>query len=489
MRPAGAKQAAEKLDNLAETGEKHTSGPKGRVDCVAFTPGMNPRPTSKQGFSAACKAPFLLLALSARFVWVETQTYQSCPVTKCFQDASLAMRRVVSGFVVCGAVLGASTVYLHAQQPLSLVDADQRGAEIFQQSGSTGMVLVVVRDREVMIKGYGETAPRNGVKPDANSLIRLCSISKIFAGELLTELANEGKVRLSDPLQRYAPSKRVVPKGVGGADITLEELATHTSGLPREVSSYPANTPHFTFPDESFRWRWLPRQRLLYRPGSAAVYSNIGFDLLGDALASATHKSYAQLLSERILRPLGLWDTTLVPSKGQCARLLIGSGDEGPCTETLASGASGGLYSTATDMARVLESLLRIPGSGVPASPEIAVSLKPAQLKSVQGLSHAGDPTGIGWGWVQIGEGSSTLLEKTGGGAGFETYIAVSPGQKTGIFVAATDGMGDSHFDLFHAVNDLLADLANVPPIPARVRAARTVKRRAPHRQRKVSVK
>ena len=395
------------------------------------------------------------------------------------------MRRFVTGIVV----LGALTSYLHAQQPLSLADADQRGAEIFQQSGSTGMVMVVVRNRDVTIKGYGETAPGNGVRPDANSLVRLCSVSKIFAGELLTELANEGKVRLSDPLQRYAPAKRIVPKGVGGAQITLEELATHTSGLPREVSSYPANTPHFTFPDESFRWRWLPKQRLLYRPGTAAVYSNIGFDLLGDALAAAAHRSYAQLLSERIVRPLGLWDTTLTPSKGQCARLLVGTGDEGLCTETLASGASGGLYSTSTDMVRVLQSLLRVPGSAVPASPEIAVSLKPAQLKSVQGLSHAGDPTGIGAGWVQIGEGSSVLLEKTGGGAGFETYIALSPGRKTGIFVAATDGKGDSHFDFFHEVNNLLADLANVPRIPPRVRTVRTAKKKALHRRPKIAAK
>lgn len=403
---------------------------------------------------------------------------KSCPVTR-------LLWRYAAGIVV----FGAFAVRLDAQQPLSLADADQRGSEIFQQSGSTGMVLVVVRNRDVTIKGYGETAPGNGVRPDANSLVRLCSVSKIFAGELLTELANEGKVRLSDPLQRYAPPKRIVPKGAGGAQITLEELATHTSGLPREVSSYPANTPHFTFPDESFRWRWLPNQRLLYRPGTAAVYSNVGFDLLGDALASATHRPYAQLLSERIVRPLGLWDTTLVPNKGQCARLLVGTGDEGPCTETLASGASGGLYSTSTDMARVLQSLLRVPGTTVPASQAIAVALKPAQLRSVQGLSHAGDPTGIGAGWVQIGEGSSALLEKTGGGAGYETYIALNLQQKTGVFVAATDGNGSPHFDLFHEVNNLLADLANVPPVPPRVRTVHATKNRQRRTQPKLSAR
>ena len=448
--------------------ESLPQGLKAALILLRLLPGMNPRPTLEPTLQQAMKM---------------------CPVTRLLPNVSVVMRRFVAGIVVAGALFCAPARHLEAQQPLSLVEADRRGSEIFQQSGSTGMVLVVVRNREVTIKGYGETAPGNGVRPDSNSVVRLCSISKIFAGELLTELANEGKVRLSDPLQRFAPPKRIVPKGVGGAQITLEELATHTSGLPREVSSYPANTAHFTFPDESFRWRWLPNQRLLYRPGTAAVYSNIGFDLLGDALAEATHKSYAQLLSERIVHPLGLWDTTLMPSKGQCARLLAGTGDEGQCTETLASGASAGLYSTSTDMARVLQSLLRVSGPSVPPGPEIAVSLKPAQLKSVQGLSHAGDPTGIGPGWVQIGEGSSALLEKTGGGAGFETYIALSPGTKTGIFVAATDGKGDSHFDLFHEVNDLLADLANVPPVPPRVRSARTVKKKTPRRQRKIAAK
>lgn len=396
-------------------------------------------------------------------------------------------RRLAKSVVLLGILLLAAAACVQAQQPLSLADADLRGSAIFQQSAATGMVLVVVRNHEVMIKGYGETSPGSGVQPDANSLIRLCSISKVFTGELLLELANEGKVNLADPLQRYAPPHRIVPQGADGSVITLEELATHTGGLPREVSSYPRKTPHFTFPDQSFRWDWLPRQNLLYPPGTAAVYSNIGFDLLGDALASATHRSYARLLSERIVRPLGLWDTTLAPSKEQCARLLQGTGDEGLCTDTQPSGASGGLYSTSTDMARLLQSLLRIPGAGVPASPAIAAYLKPEQLKSVQGLSHAGDPTGIGLAWIQLGDpGSpSMLMEKTGGGAGFETYIALSPKQQTGVFLAITDGKGHQQIDFYHEANNLLAALANVPPLPPRVHPVRRVRRKPsrPHRK------
>lgn len=371
-------------------------------------------------------------------------------------------------------------------QPLSLADAELRGATIFEQSAVTGMVLVVVRNQEVMMTSYGETFPGSGVRPDSNSLIRLCSISKVFAGELLMELTNEGKVQLNDPLQRFAPPKRIVPKGADGTPITLQDLAMHTSGLPREVGPYPAKAPHFTFPDQTFRWRWLTKQRLMTLPGTAALYSNVGFDLLGDALAAAANKPYAQLLEERIVRPLGLHDTTLTPTRDQCAQLLRGTEDEGPCTDTRASGASG----TSADMARVLQYLLHVSGAGAQAGPAINVYLKPAQLKSVQGLSHAGDPTGIGLAWIQLGDpdGPSTLIEKTGGGAGFETYIALSLKRQAGIFVAVTEGKGRRQMNLHYEANNLLAALANVPPLPPKVRQVRAVRKRRVNRPASAAV-
>jgi len=398
--------------------------------------------------------------------------------------AALGLRRLAATLIL-PVVLFVLPIAVRAQQALSLADADQRGANFFTQSAVTGMVLVVVRNHEVMIGGYGETFPGSGTKPDANSLLRLCSISKVFTGDLLIGLSAEGKVGLSDPLQHYAPRGKLVPVGPGGQPMMLRDLATHTSGLAREVGTYSAKTPHFTFPDQAYRWTWLPRQMLTRAPGTAALYSNAGFDLLGDALASAAGKPYAQLLNERIARPLGLRDTTLTPSKDECARLLRGSGDEGPCTDTQASGASGGVYSTGADMARVLAYLLHIPG--VPAQPAaaLAVYLRPDQLRSMQGLSHAGDPTGIGLGWIQLGDPNSpsALMEKTGGGAGFSTYIALSPKQQTGIFLAVTEGKGDAQVDFYQEANNLLAALANVPPVPPKAHVARTARKRHPRRK------
>ena len=291
-----------------------------------------------------------------------------------------------------------------AQQPLSLVEADQRGQFIYQQSAVTGMVLVVVRGNESMIKTYGETAPASNRNPDAHSEVRLCSVSKILTTDLLARLVANGTVKLDDPLQLYAPRRKGVPTFALAQPIRLRNLATHTAGLPREVSSYPRNTPHFTFPDYQFRWTWLQTQKPKTAPGTAALYSNIGFDLLGDALASSTHQSYAQLLHDSLLQPLNMWDTTLVPSADQCARLLVGSRDEGPCTDTQPSGPSGGVYSTPADMLKLLQYLLHVPGSPTQPAGALDIYLKPDQLKSVEGLNHAGDATGIGLGWIQLGD-------------------------------------------------------------------------------------
>ncbi len=114
---------------------------------------------------------------------------------------------------------------------------DALGNDLFVQSGPTGMVLVVVRGDQVVFRGYGETAPGSHVVPTEDSVVRLCSLTKIFTTDVLTKLVADKTVRLDDPLQRFAPAHTIVPKRE--RPITLLDLATHTSGLPRELGQAP----------------------------------------------------------------------------------------------------------------------------------------------------------------------------------------------------------------------------------------------------------
>lgn len=377
-----------------------------------------------------------------------------------------------------------------AQTPSStplpdLQSAGSLGADLFQSSGATGMVMVVVRDQQVFFRGYGETAPDSHQLPTDDSLLRLCSLTKIFTTDLLVKLVDDKTVSLKDPLQRFAPPHAVVPKRI--QPMTLEDLATHTSGLPRELGNAPRGTPHFTYPDYKTRWRWLQNQHLRSTPGTAALYSNIGYDLLGDALQSAAHQPYATLLSERTLKPLRMYQTTYFPSTAQCARLLVSSRDEGPCTTTENTAGSSGLYSTAADMTIWLKYLLGTGGPAIPAQSPAAQAeyLEPANLTSEKGLDHAGKPDGIGLGWLQLlpSTDPSRIIQKTGGGAGFTTYIAINQTRHIAIFVAATEGSGDRRVNLFEAANNIMLNLAGLPPIPPEL--AKPVLK---HKRRKTSV-
>lgn len=349
---------------------------------------------------------------------------------------------------------------------VSLESASQLGQQLYEHSGATGMVFVVVHGDKVFIEGYGETAPRSHERPNANSLVRLCSITKVFTTDLFAKLALEHTVALNDPLQKYAPAGFTVPSH-RQQPITLLDLATHTAGLYREVGYPPDGTPHFTYPDYAMRWNWLVRQPLRSTPGTAAAYSNVGFDLLSDALASASHKPYANLLHERTLAPLRMWHTTYYPNPAQCESLLVSAQPQGPCTATANTAGSGGLYSTAGDMAHWLKYLLGSGGPGYPVQPAAAQQsyIDPADLVRASGLNYAGNPSGIGLGWLHLlsPDDPSHLVEKDGGGAGYLTYIALHPASHTGLFVAMTIGRNGYHANLFKGSNEILYKLTGAP--------------------------
>ena len=375
-------------------------------------------------------------------------------------------------FLTCllSSVLALAALVAHAQAP-PLQSADALGQDLYVRSGSTGLVLIVVRGNEVFFRGYGETAIGSGQAPGPDSLLRLCSLSKIFATDLFLKLAADKLVRLDTPLQRFAPANVLVPTRDGHV-VTLGDLATHTSGLPREVQPSPANVPHFTFPDHNQRWSWLPKQHLLSIPGTVALYSNAGFDLLGDALQAAAHTPYPTLIAERTTTPLGMHETGYDPNLSQCSRLLRGAHAEGPCTSTDATAASSGLYSTPRDLVQWLKYLLGTGIPQIPAQPSMAQAtyIQPASLLRIQGLDHAGEASGIGLGWVHTLAPAepipNEIIEKTGGGAGFLTYIALNQPQHIGIFIAATDGRLEGHLNLFRAANDMLLTLAGLPQLP-----------------------
>lgn len=367
------------------------------------------------------------------------------------------MRSVFLALLLALATVAAARA---ADDPVLAEATDLTGPVMFLDSGAPGMVLVVVRGDATLIRGYGETEKGNKHTPDGASLLRLNSITKVFTTEVLASLVADGKLALTDPLQRFAGAAKV-PE-FGARPITLLDLATHSAALPREMGDAPEGANPRAWPTREDRWRWLPDVRLPWAPGTIAAYSNVGFDLLADAIETAGGQPYPDLLRSRVTAPLGMTDTGFAPTAEQCARLMIGSGLGGAasCVDTHATDGSGGLYSTGNDMARWLRHNLD-DADGVLALSH-AVYRPRQSMPAAIGFDEAAPMAGLGLGWVAVAAQGvqPMLLVKSGGGAGFMSYIAFAPGRDAGVFLAVNRVDLPMFVALADAANRLIAGLA-----------------------------
>jgi D-alanyl-D-alanine-carboxypeptidase/D-alanyl-D-alanine-endopeptidase len=356
---------------------------------------------------------------------------------------------------------------------LALRDAAaMTGTAMFLNSGAPGLVIAVVRGKDSFVEGFGETAPGSKVEPDGQSIIRLGSISKVFATDLLAAMVAERRVNLSDSLARYAP-QGAAPKAFDKQVFTLLDLATHSAGLPRELPDpavqSDAGKPFAAF-KRDYYWKWISENAPAYAPSTTAMYSNYGFGLLGDALAKAGGKPYADLLTEKVIAPLALKDTTLHLSDRQKPRLMTGldpfnkPDPNAEAPDVMA--ASAGVYSTADDMVRWMRWHL----DGDDGS-KAALILSHAMWRPHDGLKRAvgvevTTSVGMGLGWVvtPAKDGVPLLLGKSGGIGGFMTYVVLSPNRKLGIFVAASRVNFAMFEGLRSGVRDLAAELAPAGP-------------------------
>jgi serine-type D-Ala-D-Ala carboxypeptidase/endopeptidase len=177
---------------------------------------------------------------------------------------------------------------------------------LFLQTHVPALVIGVVRDGRSAVLGFGEISDGSNKTPDRHTILRVGSLTKAFTALVLASLVADGTVKFTDRLQERIGWDVTIPAR-GGHQITLIELATHSSGLPREVERAPgpSDDPFSTLTPEAYR-KGLTSDPLVFAPGTAALYSNFGFDILAAALAQAAGKPYDAVLKERVLDPPGL---------------------------------------------------------------------------------------------------------------------------------------------------------------------------------------
>jgi CubicO group peptidase (beta-lactamase class C family) len=274
---------------------------------------------------------------------------------------------------------------------------DKLATYVSARPGSAVTVAVVQRGR-IWIRGYGQLP--NGQRPDGATIYQIGSVTKVFTGIALADLERTRLVMETETIAAWL--------GTGEYDrgnslaapaaslITLRQLATHTSGLPRLPAGFLASAdPHQPYADttvEQLRSAVLTAT-LDSSPGTSYSYSNFGAAILGQVLADRSSQSYESLITERILTPLALTDTSFTLSDDQRLRLAPPqqmNGDPGDEWAMAAYAPAGGLYATAADMARFLNANLT-------ASP--TDDGLPATLAQAQTPLYSSWGTTVAYGW------------------------------------------------------------------------------------------
>jgi serine-type D-Ala-D-Ala carboxypeptidase/endopeptidase len=223
-----------------------------------------------------------------------------------------------------------------------------------------GVAVGVRTNGETRILGRGKIADDRPTPPTADTIFEIGSITKVFTAIALADMALEGLVSVDDPVQRYLPSEVELPVRV--RPITLADLATHTSGLPGlpkgmlRLALKERHNPYANYSVDALHAA-VAKARLRRPPGKRVRYSNFGFGLLGHVLALQTGQTYEELVTERILGPLGMTDTSILVPEEKAARFAQGHDRRGrtvPNWDLPTLAGAGALRSSVYDLLRFL---------------------------------------------------------------------------------------------------------------------------------------
>lgn len=311
---------------------------------------------------------------------------------------------------------------VHAADLQAVLDRDLANAlkagELAPSTGA-GVSIAVVDHGVRRVFSYGVA------KPD--SIFEIGSITKTFTGLILSQMVEQGKVKFDDPVRELLPPGTV--QKPAGPEITLLDLATQHSGLPRMPEDFkPADgeNPYADYHAANL-YAYLAKHGVARPDKPEFLYSNLGFGLLGQALSVRAGKPYPALLAEEVLTPLQMRDTAIALTPAQQARFLPGhTGDHRPAHawDLDAFAGAGAIRSTASDMLAYVEANLHPeklkPAGSSPAARTIVAAL----VQSHQLHADAGGlKTALAW----LFDPQSENYWHNGATGGYSAYAFFNP--------------------------------------------------------------
>src|SRR5262245_47927225 len=321
-------------------------------------------------------------------------------------------------------------------QTLDKTKLDQFFDRLAEKNRAMGS-LVIAKDGDVLYTrsiGYGQINATERKPLTAASRFRIASITKMYTAVMILQLVEEGKLKLTDTLDKFIPQ---VPNA---KKITIRQTLSHRSGIPnvrRDQATWKPGAPVTQDEMLALIVKGIPE----FEPDTKHSYSNSGYFLLGLILEKVTGKPYAEALEERINSKIGLKDTyratgSIDVNKGEALTYINTGSDWKQGFETHPS-IGFQLISTPGDMAKFIGALF---------------DLKLISQDSLNQMKTMRDDEGLGM--VTFTFAGKTFYGNTGGGDNYGSWLAYQPEEKL-VVAYNTNAKVHPGKDINRGVNDI----------------------------------
>jgi serine-type D-Ala-D-Ala carboxypeptidase/endopeptidase len=285
-----------------------------------------------------------------------------------------------------------------------------------------GIVAGIIDEHGSRIISCGKLDHGSSAGVDGDTLFEIGSITKTFTALLLQDMVARGEMKLDDPVEKFLPEKVKVPSK-DGRKITLLDLATHRSGLPRDMNDW-------TVPA---MYDFLGRCHLLSKPGTKILYSNLGFCLLGHAIELKAGTNFESLVQQRICQPLHMDSTCIKPTPELRPRWAPSHGDENRSVWDIDAfysglGGAGAVRSSVNDLLKYVAAQLALTTNA------LIPLMKQTQLVR---FPHAFGEEDLAMPWWIYHEDGASLITHGGATGGQKAFIGFDLASKRGIVVLA----------------------------------------------------
>lgn len=309
-----------------------------------------------------------------------------------------------------------------------------------------GIAVGVVFDQELIwAKGFGYADLRKKTPMTPTTKFRMASHSKLFTATAIMQLRDAGKVRLDDPVSKHLPWFKIQPAEADDSEITIEELLTHSSGLPREAGSHWTD---LSFPDAAGVRQYLKEHKSIFPPEVRWKYSNLAYTVAGMVVEAVSGEPFVDYVQKHIFDPLGMAGSSIDRevddlATGYGRRMPDGTRQRFPFVSARAMAPATGVTSTVEDMAKFVSLQFR---KGPRGGRQILSTGALRQMHRVRMLENnwaRGNAIGFdvnrNAGKVYVGHG--------GGYPGYKTRTLIQLEDKVGVIVL-TNGDDSNPADL-----------------------------------------